>query len=110
MDKKDSFDLIIKGFGIYLLVLAIIAFPQAISDILMLIFMAAYNPFSGSPEKTTELVSTIKSGCISGGIGAIVRIVIYIIASVSFLRSGALVRKLMGQKNISPEISQDNTD
>lgn len=109
MDKEDLFDLIIKGFGIYLLVLAIIAIPKAIEGIFMLVFLAVCNPFSGSEEKAAELASTVQSAWVSGSIGAAVKFVIYIIASASFLRSGALVKKLMGKKKISKENNQNNT-
>ena len=110
MDKEDLFDLIIKGFGVYLLVLAIIAIPKTVVGIFMFVFFTVYNPSSGPSGEISNLAEIFWSSSISDGIGAIIRFVIYIIASISFLRSGALVRKLMGKKNISKEISQDNTD
>ncbi len=90
MNKKEVLDLIVKGFGVYLLVLAIIAIPKLVGALFMLPFMI------NSSLGNESLVTTMRSAVISDSVETIVKFIIYIIASVNFLRSGSCVKKLMG--------------
>ena len=97
MNKKEMLDLIIKGFGVYLLVLAIIAIPKMLGALFTLPFVFGLDPGEDS------LVMTLRTGLISGSMEALVKFIIYIIASVNFLRSGSWVKKLMGCEKVSKE-------
>ena len=97
MTKEEIFDLMIKGFGIYFLVLAIIALPGVIKGILV---FASYLPalpwdFSGTDEGMEEILRTIKVTSFTQTLGYIIKLVIYIVASINFLRTGSWVKRLM---------------
>ncbi len=95
MNKKEVLDLIVKGFGVYLLVLAIIAIPKVFEAFLMLPFMIGHGPGN------EPLHVTLRYGLISQSVETLIKIIIYIIASVNFLRSGSCVRKLMGCEKVA---------
>ena len=51
-----------------------------------------------SPDPFEDMMKALQTNYISQIIGVVIRFVIYIIASINFLRSGSWVKKLMGQK------------
>ena len=98
MKKDETFDLIIKGFGVYFLVLAIIAIPSVVNGLIM---MGLYlHNIWGIPQDDTvgNLLKTVQTTALAQSAGSIIKFTIYIIASINFLRSGSWVKKLMGKK------------
>ena len=98
MSKADLFELVVKGFGVCLFVLAIIALPKMLEGGVTLWFYATLGVFEGTSDATRDMMDTLRATNMSSGIGAIIRFVVYIFASINFLRSGSLVKKLMGRK------------
>ena len=101
MRKEDLFELLVKGFGMCLLVLAVIALPKMLEGAVMLWFYASVGGLGGGTEAAREMMDTLRATYMSSSIGAIIRFVIYVLVSINFLRSGSLVRKLMGRKAIA---------
>ena len=99
MTKDELFDVVVKAFGVLFLTLAIMAIPELFKGIGMLIFMLTYGPIGATPDEADRWIMAARPGIISESIGAIMKSVIYIIISMNFLRSGSLVRKLMGKKH-----------
>ena len=97
MDKDELFDVIIKAFGVAFLVLAIIAIPKVFEGLITLAAMLLYTPESEASGNAKHLILATRPAIISAGVGAIIRFIIYIIASINFLRGGSWVKKLMGQ-------------
>ena len=96
------FDVVIKAFGVAFLFLAIMAIPKVFEGIVILISMFYYPP-KGDPTTDIKYLYTMtRPAAISQSIGAIIKFIIYIIASINFLRSGSLVKKLIGQQ-ITPQ-------
>lgn len=103
MKKEDYFDLIIKGFGVYLLVLAIIQIPSVLNGLLLFVSYIALGggfDFSGDADAMSKIENTIRATTISKSLAGIFTFAIYIIASINFLRSGSWVKKLMGKTKI----------
>ena len=96
MDKSDALDLIIKAFGIFLLVKAVQAIPQMISGIMIFCVVG----FGGikSLLTDTELTKTINAMMLSQGIDSLAKFVIYLVISISFLRSATWIKKIIGNK------------
>ena len=98
MKKDETFDLIIKGFGVYFIVLAIIAIPSVVSGLIM---MGSYfHNTWGIPQDDTvgRAIKTVQTTALAQSAGSIIKFIIYVIASINFLRSGSWVKKLMGKK------------
>ena len=95
MRKAEVFELIVKAFGVYLLVLAIIALAAVLQSAIMLVFSLAQGSLAGADSIMAELVSAYKTTYVSAGLGAVIRCVIYTVASVNLLRSGSWVKRLM---------------
>jgi tellurite resistance protein TehA-like permease len=91
MTKDDFFDLIVKAFGVFFLVLAIMQIPSVITGAFVLLSVFGMN-FPDDTDKT-QVTLFIAS------FGGIFKFFIYILASVNFLRSGSLVKKIMGKRN-----------
>ncbi|MHC4639322.1 MAG: hypothetical protein ACYTBP_11670 [Planctomycetota bacterium] len=102
MNKKEVLDLIVKGFGVYLLVLAIIAIPKMFGAFFLLPFMV------GQDLGNESLATTVRYGVISDSVVAIAKFIIYIIASINFLRKGTWVKKLMGCEKVAEQDNQRN--
>lgn len=100
MDKNDWFDLIVKGFGVCLLVLAIIAIPNIIKGFSTVFLVGFSETPADSSESAAQLYGTLRSAMISDGIGSTFRFIIYLIAAVNFLRSGSLVKRFMGKDDV----------
>jgi hypothetical protein len=103
MKKDEIFDLVVKGFGVYLLVLAIISIPRGIEGLFLLWL---YTGCSTSEPAISSFIASLHSSSISQSVVAIIKFIIYIIASVNFLRSGSLVKKLMGVKTPAEPVAQ----
>ena len=109
MKKAEVFELIVKAFGVYLLVLAIIALPTMLQGIIMLAFYLTQGPWGGTGDAMGEMMTTLKTTYMSSSLAAVIRFVIYIVASISFLRSGSWVRKLIGRA-AGPDVQADGGD
>ena len=103
MKKDEIFDLVVKGFGVYLLVLAIISVPRVVEGLLL---VWLYTGCSTSEPVGSSFIATLHSSSISQSVVAIIKFITYIIASVNFLRSGSLVKKLMGVTNPAEPVAQ----
>jgi len=101
MKKDEIFELVVKAFGVYLLVLAIIALPKMLEGLLMLGFYLTQGSWGGSSDAMGEMMRTLKTTYMSSSLGAVIRFVIYLVASINFLRSGSWVKRLMGSKSIA---------
>ncbi len=100
MNKKETLDLIIKGFGIYLLVLAITQIPKIFGACLMLPYVI------GRDMPDESLAVTLQFGVISDSVETFVKFIFYIIVSVNFLRSGSWVKMLMGCERAAEQDNQ----
>lgn len=109
MKKDEVFELVIKAFGVYLLVLAILALPKMLEGLLMLGVYMTQGSWGGSSDAMGEMMQTLKTTYMSSSLGAVIRFVIYIIASINFLRSGSWVKKLMGRKATAEQVAGDST-
>lgn len=103
MKKDEVFELVVKAFGVYLLVLAIIALPKMIEGVIMLGFYLTQGPWGGTSDATEGIMTTLKATYMSSSLGAVIRFAIYIIASINFLRSGSWVKRLMKKNNIAEQ-------
>jgi hypothetical protein len=103
MNKDELFDVIIKGFGVAFLFLAIMAIPKALEGLLILAYIPHHLPKSEAPDNITNLLAATWPGMIASCIGAVIKFIIFIIASINFLRSGSWVKKLMGQQRSTPQ-------
>jgi len=103
MKKDEIFDLIIKAFGVYLLVLAIIALPAMINGAFMLSVSLSSGPIGDTGSLEGGLRQTLQTNYMSASVGAIARFVIYLIVSINFLRSGSWVKKLMKNNSTSEQ-------
>lgn len=99
MNKDEFFDVIIKGFGVAFLFLAIMIIPKVFESISSLIAMVLYSPEGAPTGDFKYIFFATKPAVIAQGVGAVIKFIIYIIASINFLRSGSWVKKLMGLQN-----------
>jgi hypothetical protein len=97
MNKDDWFDLVVKGFSVCFLVLAIIAIPGIVKAMYLAIFLGLSGALTDSNDAMAQYWNVLRSGMVSDGIGSAVKLVIYLFAAVNFLRSGSLVKKFMGR-------------
>ena len=98
MKENNTFDMIIKAFGIYFLVLAIMSIPGLLSGVIMLFYYSINELGNVAEGETSKLIKVTYSTHLSSAINNVVRFIIYIIASINFLRSGSWVKKLMKAK------------
>ncbi|MBN2211734.1 MAG: hypothetical protein JW709_10105 [Sedimentisphaerales bacterium] len=96
MKKAELFDLIVKGFGVGFLMLAIIAIPKMLEGIIMTCFHLINGVWDHGGDELAKYMRTLWTTQLSASLGAIFRFIIYLIAAVNFLRSGSWVKKLMG--------------
>lgn len=96
MTKDEWIWVAIRIFGIYLLVLAVIAIPEAIGNIY------AYIKMSFSIQDSTELAklaTSFKEAAIAKGFTAVSQLILFSIVSYYFLRHGKLIHKLASSEN-----------
>ncbi len=98
MTKEDIFDLIIKAFGVYFLVLVIISLPKIISVIIIITYYLITFPYTN--EIFEEMSKSLKIAGTTNSLTIILKLLIYLIASIIFLRSRSLASKLVGKKKI----------
>lgn len=96
MSKDDAFDLIVKAFGVGLLVAAIVAIPQMVEGVILLRTLDRLLPM-GDGQELSSYWSLAESTHLASSLGAVVKCVVYALASFNFLRSGSWVRRLMGR-------------
>ena len=94
MKKNDFFDLIVKGFGVCLLVLAIMQIPSLITGIILLTNYLLIN----FPNDAETSINALRVTMLSTSLGGTIKFIVYIFAAVNFLRSGSLVKKIMGKR------------
>ena len=106
MKKDEISELIVTGFGVYLLVLAIIAITKMLEGIIMLGFYLVQGSWwvTGGGDTIGNVMTTVQTAYISSSLGAVIRFAIYIVASINFLRSGSWVKRLMRR---NPTAEQD---
>ena len=107
MKENDTFDLIIKAFGIYFLVLAIMSIPGVLSGLLMLFYYTINGLWDVTEGDINKVLKMTKSSHLSLAINNVLRFIIYIIASINFLRSGSWVKKLMKAKENVKSLPSD---
>ena len=100
MKKDEIFDLIVKGFGVYLLVLAIMAIPEFVKGIASLAYCLCSLP-SENADAVDKISTALKGTYISSGLGALVKFAIYLAVSINFLRSGSLARMIMKDNTLA---------
>ena len=98
MTKEEIFDLIIKAFGVYFLVLVIISLPKIISGMTIITYYLISFPYTN--EMFEEISKSLKIAGATLSLTIILKILIYLIASIIFLRSRSLASKLVGKKKI----------
>ena len=96
MSKDDVLDLIVKAFGVGLLVAAIAAIPAMIENVILVGGLARQGAMGEGPEFTADFWNVARSTHIASGLGALAKFLVFALASFNFLRSGSLVRRLMG--------------
>jgi hypothetical protein len=107
MKKDDYFELIIKAFGIYLLILAILAIPNVLSSMVMVIFW----PRDIMHESEVNgLMGKLGQTMVLRSFEQIFRFTILFVISLNFLRSGSLVKKLVGAKTKTTEPNNNQDD
>lgn len=94
MTKSDVFELIVRAFGVYLLVLAILAIPSMLQGLVILVFYAGQEPHASG--ELGDVMRNLWTTSVFSSLGGFFRFVILILASINFLRSGSWVRKLTG--------------
>ena len=102
MTKDDFFDLIVKGFGVYFLVLAIMQIPSVIKGAFVLLSVFGME----FPDDTNN----VQVALFITSFGGIFKFIIYILASVNFLRSGSLVKKIMGKRKTTEPNTMTNQE
>ena len=96
MNKSEWIWVAIRIFGIYLMVLAIIAVPDAIGNVYGLMHMA------DAVQKTGDfatMASSLQKAAMAKGTTAMAQIVIFSIASFYFLRHGKAIHNLASREN-----------
>ncbi|MFA5424182.1 MAG: hypothetical protein WC374_10035 [Phycisphaerae bacterium] len=106
MNKNDWLDVIVKGFGVCLLVLAIIQLSNIVEGIYSAFLGGFVKAPSDSSESVTNIYAVLRSSLISKGIGSTFRFILYLIAAVNFLRSGSLVKRFMGRADVQESKTQ----
>ena len=105
MKKDEIFDLVIKAFGVYFLVLAIIAIPKMLSGLFISgLWLIKGISITGSHGE--QVGRTVKATYLLSNLGGVFMFAVYITVAVNFLRSGSWVKFLMG-KTFS---TQSNTE
>ena len=99
MTKNDFFDLIVKGFGVYLLVLAIMQISSLITGIILFINYLSIN----FPNDAVTSMNTLRVTMLSASLGGTIKFIVYIFAAVNFLRSGSWVKKIMGKRKTTEQ-------
>lgn len=99
MTKDDIFDLILKGAGIYLCVLSLIQLPNAIDGLLATIMIVS-SGFSNLSDEANQLTNTLQLQKLAVSIGAIIRMVIYLLVARNFFRGGSWLNWLLGKKGV----------
>lgn len=96
MNKSEWIWVAIRVFGIYLLVLAIVAIPDAIGNVYALIHL------SGSSQDVSELKSfseSLQKAAMANGVTGSCQVVIFLVASYYFLRHGKAIHKVACREN-----------
>lgn len=96
MTKDEWIWVAIRIFGIYLLVLAVIAIPEAIGN------MYAYIKMSFAIEDSSELAklaTSLRGAAIAKGFTAIAQLILFSLVSYYFLRHGKLIHRLASSEN-----------
>ena len=108
MKKDEIFDLVVKAFGVYLLVLAIIALPKMLAG-LYIVAICLVKGISITGSNGQQVGAAVKATYLLSNLGGAFLFSLYIIASVNFLRSGSWVKMLMG-KTAQPNIEQPSSE
>jgi len=96
MTKDEWIWVAIRIFGIYLLVLAVIAIPEAIGNVYAYIKMSFTIQDS---NELTKLATSFKEAAIAKGSTAVAQFILFSIVSYYFLRHGKLIHKLASSEN-----------
>jgi hypothetical protein len=91
MTKDEWIWVAIRIFGIYLLVLSVIAIPEAIGNIY------AYLKMSSAIQESAEfgkLATSLKEAAVAKGSTAVAQLILFSIISYYFLRHGKFIHKL----------------
>jgi len=101
MNKEDTLDLIIKAFGVYLLVLAILAIPSVLQGLSAITFYLYQRPWEDSgadANEMREMMNTLQTNMLFSGLGSLFKFAICLLAARNFLRSGSWVKWVMRNK------------
>lgn len=96
MNKSEWIWVAIRIFGIYLLVLGIVAIPDVIGNVYGLIHM------SNAAKETTDMASmaiSLQKAAMAKGVTASFQVVVFLMASIYFLKYGKAIHKLACREN-----------
>ena len=96
MTKDEWIWVAIRIFGIYLLVLAVIAIPEAIGNVYAHIKMSFTIQDSSDLPK---LAISLKEAAIAKGSTAVAQFILFSMVSYYFLRHGKLIHKMASSDN-----------
>jgi len=96
MTKDEWIWVAIRIFGIYLLVLAVIAIPEAIGNVYAYIKMSFTIQDSSDLPK---LAISLKEAAIAKGSTAVAQFILFSMVSYYFLRHGKLIHKMASSDN-----------
>lgn len=99
MNKDEWIWVAIKIFGIFLIVMAIIALPNAIASIYAYISMAPYADHynSEAANETSKLFNQFSKAQFAQGVKAIAQVLIYTGFGIYFIKSGKLIHNLLSR-------------
>jgi len=100
MTKKELIDAIIKGFGLYFLVLATLAIPGLVAGIASFVIIAYMKV---NPNPALSQLAPVSSYMIQNSVNALLRFVICIGGARYFLGNPRLIHKWMRRKNCTEQ-------
>ncbi len=109
MTKDDALDLIVKAFGVGLLVAAISMIPTMVESVMMANTFESHESTGDGEQLLSDYWSLVRSGQVSSGLIALLRFLLYLLVAVNFLRSGSLVRRLMGRGDAQAAADTERT-
>ena len=102
MNKEDWIRTGIKLFGIYLIVMAIVSLPNAITDTYT--YFSTQNMCNGvaTASDTDSAKNFIKQACVhnfSSALKSSLSLIIYLLFGIYFMGSGQLANRILGNKS-----------
>ncbi len=95
MNKEEWIWVAIRIFGIYLIVLAIINIPEAISNIYLMSNLSMDDGTVHGTKETIEFVRSMAQAAESKAISSTLKFIIFTVIGIYFLRGGRILHAIV---------------